>query len=1111
MCNKPFLISLALIASILAGCDAGQGFDEERQFNEGQDPVVEDFPIVFVERPLPRNDEEDDPEMGVRAQNVLEPDAFNPGARLIFKARAAGDAPETVISDAAFASAPEEPEEPVDGEATPTPNPLVDAPMPSNYDVKDVSVSDDGLKFVFAMRAPAIPDLDEEEQPTWNIWEFDTETEMLRRIIVSDIIAESGEDISPSYLPNGDIIFVSNRQRRSRAILLDEGRPQFAATTEADDEQETFLIHSMDNEGLEITQLTFNQSHDLMPTVLDTGQVLFLRWDNFGRDGGDDAGNLSLYRMNPDGSDLTLQYGFHSPNTGSNESPGVFNRPIELPNNQVLVNLRPRETENLGGDLVSVDVANYIDINMPTSANAGATDPGQNSIAISTVITDSSAASPHGFFSSAFPLYDGTDRLIVSWTPCLVLGVRFGAYLSLDGTLIDDSGRPVSNAGNLLAEGDAPVTPAPEDINALPCTNGTLNLPEGVAVTLSEPQYGIWIYDPLEGTQSPVLIAEPNMMYTDVVALENKPLAAIIPPPNPDPNVDPIAAEEIQSLLDTNAGVLHIRSIYDIDGVDIAPNGIANLADPALSDPSTRPAYFVRFYKAVSLPDPDLFDLNINQADGIPGQTLKDIIGYAPIHPDGSVKIQLPADVALSFNIVDQDGRNIDGPLGDEHVNWINLRPGEVRECQGCHADGSELPHGRLDAMGPAANQGASGGAQFPNTQLALLNGDPITTVPEFGNSMAEFFYQQRLVEFLTTNDLNPDDSALMPSLDLVFEDFWTQPADAKVPSFAYRYIDLLTPSPVNLAGCVNEWNTLCRTVVSYPDHIQPLWDLARIVDVNGVATEATCINCHADADADGNPMVPAPGGDNQLNLLGIVMDDELFSVSYENLFRAQAIQELCPNNTLIDERRPATVADDSGEGEAFDVNDPTLLVTDDERLYLRELFEIEGVQQYLQEQLQVDGALQFEALDADGNIIAAPLDTPLELRMVDGAPVPFMVNALSNGDQIIRFVNQDACEIGGADPVVEEILLVDGDLIPLLTFRLDADGNMMPRRIATGDQSQRLFANDGARASQRFFDTFAENGPHPGYLNGAELKLISEWLDIGGQFYNNPFDTLED
>jgi hypothetical protein len=46
------------------------------------------------------------------------------------------------------------------------------------------------------------------------------------------------------------------------------------------------------------------------------------------------------------------------------------------------------------------------------------------------------------------------------------------------------------------------------------------------------------------------------------------------------------------------------------------------------------------------------------------------------------------------------------------------------------------------------------------------------------------------------------------------------------------------------------------------------------------------------------------------------------------------------------------------------------------------------------------------------------------------------------------------------------------------------------------------------ASASTRFFSIFAAGGSHVGRLSGAELRLISEWVDIGTQFYNNPFDA---
>jgi len=45
------------------------------------------------------------------------------------------------------------------------------------------------------------------------------------------------------------------------------------------------------------------------------------------------------------------------------------------------------------------------------------------------------------------------------------------------------------------------------------------------------------------------------------------------------------------------------------------------------------------------------------------------------------------------------------------------------------------------------------------------------------------------------------------------------------------------------------------------------------------------------------------------------------------------------------------------------------------------------------------------------------------------------------------------------------------------------------------------------ARGSTRFFSRFAPGGSHAGYLSPAELRLISEWVDIGAQYFNNPFD----
>ena len=1079
------LFTLASVSTLLAlsGCDAGGGYSDPNTENaQDADPVVQDFPIAYVQRPVPRNDEEDDPEMGVRLDEVLDPTAFNPGAQLIYRTRASASAAETVLTATAFAPEGYDPE--VDG--------------PILYDVKDISVSHDGLKLVFAMRAPEDPDLGEEEQPTWNIWEYDRETEILRRIISSDIVAESGHDVSPSYLPNGDIVFSSTRQRRSRAILLDEGKPQFSATVEADNEVEAFLLHVMDENAQEITQITFNQSHDLQPTVLSTGEILFLRWDNYNAD------RLSLYTVNPDGSNLTLKYGYHSQTTGTDGSEGVFNKATELPDGQILVNLRPRETDNLGGDIVQIDINNYTDNSQPTFENAGATDNAQASLTVGPVVTDDSGVSPHGHFSSAFPMLDGTDRLIVTWSPCLIDGITLGAYVNTDGVLVDDLGRFVDDRGNRLDEGRAPITPAPEDIRALPCTDGSLSRDD---IAISDPQYGLWVYDPISETQSPVILSQTDIMYTDAVVIKTRPEPNFIS--GPEFNND----DATDQLLNENVGVLHIRSIYDFDGVDISESGIATMADPAQTAPMLRPAHFVRFFKAVSTPLDDLFEIDLGIADGIPGNSLKDILGYAPIHPDGSVMVKLPADVALSFTIVDADGRTVAEPLGSEHRNWLTMRAGEVRTCNGCHTAGSSEPHGRLNAETPSANPGAPGGIHFPNTVIVDRFDTPFAP-PEAGLTMAEYFYQQKLAEVLGADAPGADGSALEPSMDLIFEDYWTDESTGltKAPSYEYRYGvpdseggtqpgELMTRAPVDLTGCLTDWHGLCRATISYPEHIQPMWEVTRIVDVGGVNTDVTCINCHANRDADGNPQLPAPGELNQLNLLAIFEnDDDDFPVSYTNLFRSSPILELCDNGQFIPQQE--------------------LPPADSEFQFLQEpLLDSEGAQVFEQEQLAVDGFLQFQAFNpaTPEIIVPAPLsvgsdpDATLELVMVDGSAVPFMVNVTADEAITISYMFQTACERLGLEPIAETIEVNIGDPIPLLTNRLDASMEPIRHMVPSGAQIDNMLSGNGARSSQAFFNVFAEGAAHDGYLNGAELKLISEWLDIGGQFYNNPFDTLED
>ena len=83
-------------------------------------------------------------------------------------------------------------------------------------------------------------------------------------------------------------------------------------------------------------------------------------------------------------------------------------------------------------------------------------------------------------------------------------------------------------------------------------------------------------------------------------------------------------------------------------------------------------------------------------------------------------------------------------------------------------------------------------------------------------------------------------------------------------------------------------------------------------------------------------------------------------------------------------------------------------------------------------------------------------------------------------------------------DPLFE--VDANGDLI------LDGAGDPIPVLVPIGVAPSLSVA--GANASPGFFDLFDATGSHAGRLSGAELKLLSEWIDVGGQYYNNPFDV---
>ena len=63
------------------------------------------------------------------------------------------------------------------------------------------------------------------------------------------------------------------------------------------------------------------------------------------------------------------------------------------------------------------------------------------------------------------------------------------------------------------------------------------------------------------------------------------------------------------------------------------------------------------------------------------------ILGEAPVEPDGSFLVQVPADTPFFIQMLDEGGRVL-----ATMPTWIGLRPRDERSCMGCHEDKEVSP-----------------------------------------------------------------------------------------------------------------------------------------------------------------------------------------------------------------------------------------------------------------------------------------------------------------------------------------------------------------------------------------------------------------------------------
>jgi len=163
-------------------------------------------------------------------------------------------------------------------------------------------LSYDGRKIVFSFVRcagkrydPAAIGNDDADEGFYHIYEVGVDGGNLRQLTAGPY-----DDLMPSYLPDGGIVFSSTRRRGYARCF----GPQFSHRWDV------YTLHRMDADGGNLRALSWHDTNEWFPTVDNAGRILYARWDYIDRDA---VTHQNLWTTRPDGTNPATLWGNATP------------------------------------------------------------------------------------------------------------------------------------------------------------------------------------------------------------------------------------------------------------------------------------------------------------------------------------------------------------------------------------------------------------------------------------------------------------------------------------------------------------------------------------------------------------------------------------------------------------------------------------------------------------------------------------------------------------------------------------------------------------------------------------------------------------------------------
>ena len=174
------------------------------------------------------------------------------------------------------------------------------------------------------------------EEPT-HIFEVGVDGNGLRQLTAGE-----WSDLDPTYAPNGDVVFVSERCGTSLQC------------NEYDKDETSCNLYVMRPDGSQIRRLSVNKDGDYLPHTLDNGLIAYTRWEYHERSW---AYIQSIWTVRPDGTGADAIFKQHFIN------PWALEDTRSIPNSAKLVSIAAGHHTLAAGPLVIVDTS--VGINNP--------------------------------------------------------------------------------------------------------------------------------------------------------------------------------------------------------------------------------------------------------------------------------------------------------------------------------------------------------------------------------------------------------------------------------------------------------------------------------------------------------------------------------------------------------------------------------------------------------------------------------------------------------------------------------------------------------------------------------------------------------------------------